>query len=115
MSRKLGDTITYDFTTHNPATGVVSDADSTPTCEVFEDDNDTAILSPTVTKRTGKTGNYRVSIPATAGNSFSVGSSYNVIITATVNSIQAKSRIAAFTLDGKRISDLNDRGPEFNL
>jgi len=106
--RKLGDTIILDFTTHNPSTGAVSDADSTPTCEVFEDENDTAILTPTVTKRTGKIGNYRITIVASAGNGFEVGKSYNVIVQAAVNGITAKARISAFTLDEKRISDIND-------
>jgi len=108
MYRKLGDTIVLDFTTHDPTTGNVSDADSTPTCEVFEDANDTPILTPTVTKRTGKTGNYRVSIVATAGNNFGVGRSYNVIVSATVVLITAKGRIASFSLDSKRLADLND-------
>lgn len=108
MSRKLGDTIYLDFTTHRADTGAVTDADSTPTCVVFEDDNDTPILSPTVTKRTGYTGVYRVPIAATAGNGFEVGKSYNVDVTAVVNSVTAKARIGAFTLDGKRVSDLND-------
>jgi hypothetical protein len=108
MSRKLGDTIIYDFTTHNPLTGAVSDADSTPTCEVFENDTDTPILTPAVTKRTSKTGNYRVPIAATSGNGFAVGRSYNVIVDVTMNTMQAKSCIASFTLDSKRIGDLND-------
>ena len=108
MSLKLGDTIVIDFTTHNPATGAVSDADSTPTCQVFKDATDTPILTPTVVKRTGQTGNYRVSIAVTAGNNFAVGSSFNVIVAATVNTFQAKARIAMFVLDGKRLSDLND-------
>jgi hypothetical protein len=108
MSRKLGDTIHLDFTTHNPTTGSISDADGTPTCEVFEDDNDTPILSPTVTKRTSKTGNYRVPVAATASNGFEVGKSYNVVVSATVNGKSAKSCIASFTLDSKRLSDLND-------
>jgi len=106
--RKLGDTITLDFTTHNPFTGAVQNTDSLPTCEVFEDDNDSAILTPSVTKRVGKIGNYRVSIEATALNGFEIGKSYNVIVSATVNSISAKSRISSFTLDSKRNADLND-------
>lgn len=105
-TRKLADTIVLDFVTHNPSTGAVSDADSTPTCEVFEDDNDTAILAPTVTKRASKTGNYRVSVAATTGNGFEVGKSYNVIVSVTVNSVAAKARISCFTLDGFRGSDL---------
>jgi hypothetical protein len=107
-SRKLGDTTTLDFTTHNPSTGSVSDADALPTCEVFEDDNDTAILSPIVTKRIGKTGDYRLSIEATVGNGFDVGKTYNVIASATVNSTSAKSRVGIFVLDSKRNADMND-------
>jgi len=106
--RKLGDTITFDFTTHNPSTGMAQDADSLPTCKVFEDDNDTAILTPTVVKRAGETGNYRVSVEATVGNGFEVGKTYNAIASATVNSISAKSRIGIFVLDSKRNADMND-------
>jgi len=106
--RKLGDTITLDFTTHNPSTGAVSDADGLPTAEVFEDTTDTTVISLTVVKRTAKTGNYRVSIVATGANGFEVGKSYNVIASATVNAISAKSRIGSFTLDSKRNADLQD-------
>ena len=67
---KIDDTIVKDFTTHNPVTGAVSDADVTPTCEVFEDANDTEILTPTCVKRTAKTGNYRVSIDLTGSTAF---------------------------------------------
>ncbi len=100
MSRILGDAITLDFTTSDPATGEVSDADATPTYEVFEDDNDTAILSGDAVKRTGKTGDYRVTFTASTANGFAVGSSYNVIVSATVGGVAAKSRIGAFRLDG---------------
>ena len=88
--RKLGDLITFDFTTHNPSTGMVQDADSLPTCKVFKDDNDSAILIPTVIKRIGETGDYKVSIEGTVGNGFEVGRTYNVIVSVTVNFISAK-------------------------
>ena len=110
-TRKLGDVITLDFTTHNPSTGNVSDADTLPLCEVFEDSNDVPILEPVVVKRSGKIGDYKVSVEATVANGFEVGRSYNVVVTATVNGVQAKSRISAFTLDGQRNSDLNDLIP----
>jgi len=106
--RKINDIIVLDFTTHNPFTGAVQDTDSLPTCEIFEDDNDSEILTPTVTKRVGKIGNYKILIEATIGNGFEIGKSYNVIISATVNNISAKSRIESFVLDSKRIIDLND-------
>lgn len=92
----LGQTIYIDFVTHNPSTGAVSDASSTPTVEVFENDNDTAILTPTAVKRTGKTGNYRVEVVCTSGNGLEEGKSYNVVVSATVNSIAAKAVVARF-------------------
>jgi hypothetical protein len=106
--RKLGDTITFDFTTHNPSTGMVQDADLLPTCEVFGDENDVAILTPVVVKRSGKTGDYRVSIEATVGNGFEVGPTYNVICSVTVNLVSAKARVGVFVLDSKRNADMND-------
>lgn len=107
-TRKIEDTIILDFTTHNPSTGAVQDADAIPTYEVFEDTTDAALLSLNSVKRAGKTGNYRASVDATTINGFEVGKSYNVIVSATVNVVSAKARIAAFTLDSKRNADLND-------
>ena len=99
MARKLGDSITLDFTTHNPITGQVQDADALPASEVFEDATDTPILTPTVTKRVGLTGDYRMTFVASAANGFEVDKSYNVIVTATAAGITAKARIASFNLE----------------
>jgi len=98
MNVILGRIVTLDFTTHDPLSGQVSDADVLPTCEVFEDNTDIPILTPLVTKRTAKTGNYRVTFTASTANGFEIGKSYNVISEATVNSITAKARIAAFII-----------------
>ncbi len=108
MYRKLADIITLDFTTHLPTTGGVSDADALPTVEVFEDDTDTTLAGATVTKRVGKTGNYRVAVVATTANGFEVGKSYNVVVTAIVGTITAKAVVGSFFIDGKRLNDLND-------
>jgi hypothetical protein len=105
-ARKLGNIITLDFTTSNPLTGSVQDADIPPTCEIFENDTDIAILSPVITKRTGKIGDYRVLIEATTGNGFEIDQSYNVIVSVTVNSVSAKSRIGSFTLDSEQAVNL---------
>lgn len=96
--------VTLDFTTHDPLSGQVSDADVLPNCEVFENTTDTPILTPTVTKRTAKTGDYRVTFTASTTNGFEIGKSYNVISEATVNSITAKARIAAFIVTSKAIA-----------
>ncbi len=99
MSRKLGDSVTLDFTTHNPLTGNVQDADALPTVEVFEDDTDTAILVPTVTGRVGITGDYRITFVASAANGFEVSKSYNVIVAAIVAGMTAKARVSSFQLE----------------
>jgi hypothetical protein len=96
MTKTLGDSIFIDFITSNPNTGSVQDADALPTCEVFEDAYDTAIVSPTVVKRTNKTGNYRINIQITDGNGFEMNKSYNVIVSATVNGIASKGVVGSF-------------------
>jgi hypothetical protein len=83
MNVRLGQTIYLDFVT-NTVAGAESDADLTPTCEVFEETNDTAILSPTPVKRAGKTGQYRVPVAVTAANGFDAGKSYAVTFRAVV-------------------------------
>lgn len=81
----------FDVVTHNPATGAVSDADSTPTFAVYEEATDTAILdAQNFTKRTSLTGNYRGTFTASAANGFEAGKWYSVIASATVNSVAAK-------------------------
>lgn len=98
MGYKLGDLATVDFTTHNPFTGNVSDADVTPTCAVFEDANDTPILTPTVVRRFGYVGDYRVSIIIAASTGFEVGKTYNVVVTAQVAAVTARATVLTFNL-----------------
>jgi len=88
----IDEVVRFDIVTHNPGTGAVSDADSTPSFEVFEDDTDTDIgIGGNFTKRTSKTGNYRGTFTASAANGFEVGKKYAVIASATVNTIAAKA------------------------
>jgi hypothetical protein len=104
MNIVLGESLTFDFPTHNPITGQVSDADFLPTCQVFENTTDIPILTPAVTKRLGQTGDYRVSFVTSAVNGFEVDKSYNVIVAATVAGITAKARIASFILEAAVIA-----------
>lgn len=98
MNIALGRTIYLDFVCHTAA-GAVSDADSTPTAEIFEDDTDTAILTPTVVKRASKTGNYRVPVVVTAANGFEIGKSYNVVVSAAVGSVTSKAVAGSFVVE----------------
>jgi hypothetical protein len=95
----LGESITRDFTTENPLTGQVQDADVIPTCEIFEDTTDIAIITPAVVKRVGHAGVYRVSFTTSIALGFELGKFYNVIVTATVAGISAKGRISSFHIE----------------
>jgi len=95
MTPSLEETIYLDFITSD-ATGAAADADSTPTAEVFENATDTTVVALTVTKRTSKTGNYRVPVACTAANGFEAGKSYNVIASATIGGVAAKCKIGSF-------------------
>jgi hypothetical protein len=106
MNPELEETIYCDFITSSPTTGAAADADSTPTCEVFEDATDTAILSPTVVKRTGKTGNYRVPVVCSAANGFEAAKSYNVVVAATVGAVAAKAVVQTFQMRTNGADDL---------
>lgn len=106
--RVLGDTVTYDFTTHHPSSGTVVDADAVPTAKIFENTDATAMTTPNVAKRGTETGNYYASFDLTSADGFEAGKCYNVIVTATVDSVTAKARIASFVVDTKRLSNLND-------
>jgi hypothetical protein len=106
VTPKLGETIVLDFVTHSPTTAAVTDADSTPTAEVFEDATDTTVVALTVVKRTSKTGNYRVAIACTALNGFEAAKSYNVVASATVGGIAAKSVIGRFQVRTQSVDDV---------
>ena len=96
--RILNETITLDFTTHNPLTGNIQDADFLPTCQVFEDTTDIPLITSVATKRVGQTGDYRVTFITSPANGFEIGKSYNVIAEATVGGITAKASLESFNL-----------------
>ena len=93
----LGDTVYLDFITSNPATGAAQNADSLPEVVVFDEDNDTPLVSLTVVNRT--TGDYRATLAATVGNGFAMGRNYNVVVSATVSGTTGKSVLAALELN----------------
>jgi hypothetical protein len=84
--------------THSTA-GAISDADATPTFDVYEEATDTGLLGATnFTKRTSLTGNYRGTFTASAANGFEVGKWYNVVASATVGGTAGKAIALTFML-----------------
>lgn len=93
MNVELGRGLTFRLVTNNYQ-GESQDADSTPTCAVYEDANDTSIYSPAVVNRA--TGEYRVTVDCTPANGFSEGKSYNVVVTAVVGGVTSRAILGTF-------------------
>lgn len=93
----LDEVVYFDVICHDPATGAVSDADSTPSFAVYEESTDTDIgVGGSLTKRTSLTGNYRGSFTASSANGFELGKFYSVVASATVGSVAGKAVVKNF-------------------
>lgn len=88
-SWKIDDTLTWTVNTHDAATGALTDADSVPSYRVYEDETGTAILTGNMAKLddANTTGHYSEQITLSAANGLEKGKSYNILVTATVDSI----------------------------
>jgi len=84
----VGDNLTFSICTHDPDTGVLTDADSAPTYRVYEDETATPLLTGTMTKLddANTTGFYTELIACTVANGFENGKTYTIYIAATVDS-----------------------------
>jgi hypothetical protein len=96
---ELGTTFYIDIIVSDPTTGSAADADAAPVVDIFEDANDTPILSLTSVKRTALDGNYRCQIVATTGNGFEIGKSYAAIASATLGGVSGKMVAANFIME----------------
>lgn len=81
----LDNDLTFSICTHDPDTGILTDADSDPLYAIYEDNNPSYLLNGTMTKL-GSTGFYVAKITCSTINGFEVGKSYTAHITATVDS-----------------------------
>lgn len=86
----IGDNLVFSICTHDPDTGVLTDASASPDYRVYEDENGTAILTGKMNKLddANTTGFYTESIACTSGNGFEDGKTYTTYIEATVDSDQ---------------------------
>ena len=80
--------LTFSICTHDPDTGVLTDADVAPAYRVYEDETATPILTGTMAKHddANTTGFYTELIACTTANGFEINKSYNIYIAATVDS-----------------------------
>jgi len=83
----VGDNLVFSITTHDPDTGVLTDADTDPTYRIYEDETMVPILTGTMVQldNVNTTGFYTELIACTVANGFENGRSYTVYIEATVD------------------------------
>ena len=83
---EVGKNLTFSVCTHEPATGVLTDADAVPIYRIYEDETSTPILTGSMSKLddSNTTGFYSEQIACTAANGFENGKSYTIYITAAV-------------------------------
>lgn len=113
----LDENIVFSITTHDPDTGVLTDADAAPTYRIYEDETGTSIANGTmaVLDTGNTTGFYTELIAVTAANGFEAGKNYTIYIEAAVGgdtggvafSFKASNRITAAVINAEVNDVLN--------
>ena len=86
-SIRIGESIVFGICTHDPDTGVLTDADALPTYRVYEEGTEAAIATGSMVKSDSDntTGYYIKELECTSGNGYEDGKSYNIYIEAIVD------------------------------
>ena len=84
---EIGDNLVFAITTHDPDTGILTDADALPTYRVYEDETGGAIANGTMAPldALNTTGFYAETLACTAANGYENGRNYSIYIEATVD------------------------------
>ncbi len=84
---EIGDNLVFSVTTHDPDTGVLTDADAVPTYRIYEDETGADIDNGNMAKLddANTTGFYTQLLVCTVGNGYENGKTYTVYIEATVD------------------------------
>jgi hypothetical protein len=83
----IGRNLVFSICTHDPDTGILTDADAPPEYRLYAGETGTPVLTGTMDKLDDAhtTGFYAEAIACTAGNGFVTGLSYTLYIEATVD------------------------------
>jgi hypothetical protein len=86
-SINLGETLVFSICTHDPDSGILTDADANPLYRLYEDETTVPLLTGTMTKLddTNTTGFYSESVVCSTANGFDSSKTYTIYITAVVN------------------------------
>ena len=83
----VGDNIVFSVVTHDPDTGVLTDADSVPTYQVYKDETEEIVGYGSMAKLddANTTGFYTESLVCDQTNQIENGKTYTIVIEATVD------------------------------
>jgi len=81
------ETLVFSICTHDPDTGILTDAGSVPAYRLYEDETAVPILTGSMAKLddANTTGFYTESVAVTIANGFERGKTYTIYIEATVD------------------------------
>jgi len=84
----LGDNLVFSVCTHDPDTGVLSDADAVPDYRIYEDETATPLATGVMAILDGAstTGFYTELVAITTAIGYETGKTYTIYIEATVDS-----------------------------
>lgn len=83
---RIGDNLVFGIATHDPDTGILTDADAVPNYRIYEDENATPVKTGALAKLddANTTGFYTELISCISVNGFKASRTYTIYITATV-------------------------------
>lgn len=102
MLYKPGDSYFGEFIVSHPTTSAATNADSTPSATMVQNGVDDEAVTLTVTNV--ETGRYKIT--GTIPSEYTAGDVIQVVVTATVNSINAAGIVDNFILDSVRFADV---------
>jgi len=80
----IGENLVFGICTHDPDTGVLTDADDDPIYRIYEDENPVAVGNMARLDVANTTGFYEETIVCTVANGFDTFKNYTIYIEATV-------------------------------
>lgn len=86
-SININETLVFSICTHDPDSGILTDADVSPSYRVYQDGVDTAMITGTMSKvdDANTTGFYSASFVCSTANGFNISQTYSIYVTAQVH------------------------------
>jgi hypothetical protein len=114
---EIGDNLVFSICTHDPETGILTDADGNPTYRVYEDETATPLATGTMAKLddANTTGFYTESIACTALLGYENGKSYTIYIEAIVDTNTGGITLGFKAYDKRKVNVVSQDNIDFGV